>query len=123
MKYNDIKLNALLRGITVKSPEGRSETAVIENLTQEYRIDDLKPALYGLKKAGVRNIIIDLSKFLPQTRRAWLAFLDGMVSIGSGFNTRYVGTTIDEASTGEASFRKYISPKIASSLEEAVKSF
>ena len=123
MKYNDIKLNALLRGITVRSPEGRSETAVIENLTKAYHMDNLRPILYGLEKAGIKNIVIDLSKFPPQSRGAWIAFLDSTIAISSGFNAKYTGITMDEAGSKEPSFMKYISPKIAGNLEEAVNSF
>lgn len=123
MEYNDIKLNALLRGLTVRSPEGKSETAVIENLNSRYPMSNLRPILYVLKEAGVKNIVIDLSRFSLQSRRIGLLFLEGAVSMSSDFETRYIGTTIDEISVEEPHLRGYISQKIAKSLDEAVDSF
>lgn len=116
-------LQSPLYDLVVKNPAGQEATAVLENLTEAYEFDNLRPILDEMRKTGVRNVVLDLSQFSATVRGQWLAFLDGAVAMGSGFETRYTGITVDEAGSGEPSFRDYISPKIAGSLDEAVESF
>ena len=123
MEYKPMKLQSPLYGLAIRHPVGQESTAVLENLTDDYKIDYLRPVLDEMKQTGVRNVVLDLSQFPATSRRQWLAFLDGAIAMASDFETRYTGITADEAGAGEPSFRDYIAPKIAESLDVAVQSF
>ena len=122
MEYKPMELQSPLYGLAVRHPIGQEATAVLENLTDDYDIENLRPVLDEMKQAGVRNVVLDLSQFPATSRRQWLAFLDGAVAMASDFETRYTGITADEAGAGEPSFREYIAPKIAKCLDVAVES-
>ena len=117
-----MKLQSPLYDLALRNPVGQEATAVLENLTEDYKLDNLRPILDEMKRTGVRNVVLDLSKFPATSRRQWLAFLDGAVAMASGFEARYIGITVDEAGSGEPFFRDYITPKIARSLDDAVES-
>ena len=122
MEYKPMNLQSPLYDLVVRNPVGQETTAVLEYLTEDYKLDNLRPILDEMKRTGVRNVVFDLSKFPAKFRRGWLAFLDGAIAMASGFEARYTGITVDEAGSGEPSFRDYIAPKIAKSLDDAVKS-
>lgn len=122
MEYEQMELQSPLCGLVVRNPVGQAATAVLENLTDSYDIDNLKRVSDEMQRTGVRNVVIDLSQVPVITRRPWLAFLDGGFAGGYGFETRYIGITVDEASAGEPGFGDYIAPKIAESLDAAVES-
>ncbi len=122
MEYKPMKLQSPLYDLAVRNPVGQEATAVLEHLTEDYKLDNLRPILDEMKRTGVKNVVLDLSKFPATFRRHWLAFLDGAVAMAFGFEARYIGITVDEAGSEEPSFRDYIAPKIAKSLDEAVES-
>lgn len=121
MEYKSMELQSSLYGLAIKHPVGQEVTAVLENLTNDYKLAQLRPVLDEMKQTGVRNIVLDFSQFPAKSKGNWLAFLDGALAIAYGFKTRYTGITVDELA-GEPSFRDYIVPKIAESLDVAVES-
>jgi|GEM_PF-5310022 len=123
MEYKPMGLQSPLYGLAIRNPVGQEATAVLENLTAEYDINNLRPILDEMRRTGVKYIVLDFSQFPATSRGQWLPFLDGAIAMGSGFETRYTGITVDEAGSGEPSFRDYIAPKIAGSLDEAVGGF
>ena len=122
MEYESIKLQGSLYGLAVRQPIGQGSTAVVENLTAAYSIEQLRPIFGEMKQAGVRNVVLDLSQFPVDSRRVWLAYMEGCFVRGFDFNTRYIGITVDEVAAAEKSFRDIITPKIAVSLDAAVES-
>ncbi len=123
MEYVPLSLQSPLYGLTVTHPVGQEATAILEGLSEEYDIDRLRPILDEIKEAGVQNVVVDLSRYSSTHRNLWLAFLNGALEM-IDFQSRYFGIRLDEVSRGEPepSFRRYITPKIAESLDAAVES-
>jgi len=115
-----MELKSPLYGVSVRTPVGHDATAVIENLTDSYGLDNLRPLFSELKEVGVRNVVLDLALYPRESRRRWAPFLYGMTS---DFETRYIGITAEEAVSEDSSFRIFIVPIIAKSLDAAVESF
>jgi hypothetical protein len=123
MEYKPMQLKSQLYGLSVRYPVGQNETAVLEDLTEDYGLDRLRPVFDEMKKAGVKNVALDLSGFPEASRAKRLPFLEGALAIMCQFETRYSGINVNKTDFRDITFFEYISPKIANSIDAAVESF
>ncbi len=121
MDYKEISLKSKSHGLSVSEPKSGKPVAIIENLYEDYSLNNLRPILDELKEKGKNKLVIDLSKYANDTRAGWMAFFEGAVAMlyyksQSGYKTKYLG--IEEL---KADWLHDFKDKVSRNLEEAVQ--
>ena len=119
MEYTTLKLQSELYGLTVRKPCVEESIAILDNLSESYNNENLRPILLEFEKRGIKRYVVDLSKYPEDTRRGWLAYLHGfIVGRDSSKYVRYTG--INPESCKDAP--DILKSNIAEDLEKAISS-
>ncbi|MEK6892524.1 MAG: hypothetical protein AABX25_05030 [Nanoarchaeota archaeon] len=125
MEYIPVRLQVPLYGMTVRTPVDGRTTAVLENLTDDgFSEERLLSVLRAIREAGIRNVVVDIPKLpkgIPPSLLA-LPVLEGLTA-GLGLNVRYIVQNPNDIGPGDDSFRRWVSPRIHGTLDEAVYKF
>jgi len=123
MKYKEIPFKSDLNGLSVRSPEGHTNVAYIENLSQEYDIDKLKP-VFGelLNNQSIEHLVIDLSKFPKDSKRLWLLFYTG-VFLANAYPREIKPKFVNIEASVLGGLKPFFKSRVAANLDEAIKSF
>ena len=122
MLYNIMQMDVLLHDLVVFRPLRQKATAVIEGMDESYDLNALPPVLQDLMRAGIQNVVVDLSKFSSDKKRPALPVIYCMAGMLS-LNVGYSGIAAKEIEAYDAGINGLWLQHSSQTIDDAVRRF